>query len=278
MLRYGVTAVCAGSAGVHAALIRPHLVEGGPPLGAAFAAAAAALALGALAVRQPRHDSCAPTAVSGVLFLIALSYLLSRTIGIPLLIRRSIMRRPLVRVMLLSVTASVLFAAIATGQSAASAEPAQALIRLMTTRQLDAFAAADPMQPGRFAAVLLIPGAQLLVVTATSPSADAIQQRMASGAYREVYLDLQGTPTRAGKVFVQDAGADGIHDGQNGVVDVAYEDGTRQTVFDRALAKQLKGASYDRALTAADERYAGVLKVLVEALQASPSSSSRAAK
>jgi hypothetical protein len=180
--------------------------------------------------------------------------------------------------MLLSVTASVLFAAIATGQSAASAEPAQALIRLMTTRQLDAFAAADPMQPGRFAAVLLIPGAQLLVVTATSPSADAIQQRMASGAYREVYLDLQGTPTRAGKFFVQDAGADGIHDGQNGVVDVAYEDGTRQTVFDRALAKQLKGASYDRALTAADERYAGVLKVLVEALQASPSSSSRAAK
>jgi len=86
VLRYGVTAVCAGSAGVHAALIRPHLVDGGPPLGAAFAAAAAALALGALAVRQPRHDSCAPTAVSGVLFLIALSYLLSRTIGIPLLI------------------------------------------------------------------------------------------------------------------------------------------------------------------------------------------------
>jgi hypothetical protein len=86
VVRYCVTTVCAGSAGVHAALIRPHLVEGGPPLGAAFAGAAAALALGALTVRQPRNDSWAPRAVSGVLGLIALSYLLSRTIGIPLLI------------------------------------------------------------------------------------------------------------------------------------------------------------------------------------------------
>jgi hypothetical protein len=61
-------------------------VEGGPQLGAAFTGAAVALALGALVVRQPRHDPWAPTAVSGVLGLIALSYLLSRTIGIPLLI------------------------------------------------------------------------------------------------------------------------------------------------------------------------------------------------
>jgi hypothetical protein len=71
---------------VHAALIGPHLVEEGPPLGAAFAGAAAALALGALTVGQPRYDSWAPTAVCGVLGLIALSYLLSRTVGVPLLI------------------------------------------------------------------------------------------------------------------------------------------------------------------------------------------------
>lgn len=59
-LRYCVTAVCAGSAGIHAALIQPHLAEGGLPLGSAFAVAATALALAALAVRQPRHDSWAP--------------------------------------------------------------------------------------------------------------------------------------------------------------------------------------------------------------------------
>ena len=86
VLRYWVTAVCAGSAGVHAALIQPHLAEGGLPLGLAFAAAAAALAVAALTVRQPRHDSWAPAAATVVLGVIAVSYLLSRTTGIPLLI------------------------------------------------------------------------------------------------------------------------------------------------------------------------------------------------
>ena len=85
VVRYCVTAACAGSAGVHAALVQPHLAEGGPPLGAAFAAAAAALALAALAVRQPRHDSWAPLAAAVVLCVVAVSYLLSRSTGIPLL-------------------------------------------------------------------------------------------------------------------------------------------------------------------------------------------------
>src|SRR5215472_2207069 len=86
VLRYCITAVCAASAGVHAALIGPHLAEGGLPLGSAFAAAAAALALAALAVRQPRHDSWAPVTATAVLCVIAVSYLLSRSTGIPLLI------------------------------------------------------------------------------------------------------------------------------------------------------------------------------------------------
>jgi ABC-type Fe3+-siderophore transport system permease subunit len=81
-----LTAACAGSAGVHAALVQPHLAEDGPPLASAFAAAAAALALAALAVRQPRHDSWAPAAASAVLCAVAVSYLLSRSTGIPLLI------------------------------------------------------------------------------------------------------------------------------------------------------------------------------------------------
>ena len=86
VLRYCLTAACAGSAGIHAALIQPHLAEGGLPLGSAFAAAAATLALAALAVRQPRHESWAPATATAVLCAIAISYLLSRITGIPLLI------------------------------------------------------------------------------------------------------------------------------------------------------------------------------------------------
>jgi hypothetical protein len=84
-LRYCLTAVCAGSAGVHAALIQPHFLESGL-LGLAFAGATAALALAAMAIRQPRHDSWAIAAASATLCVIAVSYMLSRTTGIPLLI------------------------------------------------------------------------------------------------------------------------------------------------------------------------------------------------
>lgn len=88
VLRYVVTAVCAASAGVHAALIAPHLAEGGPALAGAFAAAALALGAAALAVRTPRHDAWAPGLATAVLAVIAAAYVLSRTSGVPLLIRQ----------------------------------------------------------------------------------------------------------------------------------------------------------------------------------------------
>ena len=84
-LRYCLTAVCAGSAGVHAALIQPHFLESGL-LGSAFTAATVTLALAALVVRQPRHDMWAIAAASVLLSVIAVSYTLSRSAGIPVLI------------------------------------------------------------------------------------------------------------------------------------------------------------------------------------------------
>src|SRR5215472_4278591 len=84
-LRYCITAACAGSAGVHAALIQPHFLES-RLLGSAFTAAAIALALAALVVRRPRRDPWAIVAATATLCVIAVSYLLSRSTGIPLLI------------------------------------------------------------------------------------------------------------------------------------------------------------------------------------------------
>ena len=156
------------------------------------------------------------------------------------------------------------------GDTSASSGAAHGLVALMSTHHLDAIAAPDPADTSRFIAALLVNGGPLLVVSAATPSGGAIAARIASGAYRDVYLDLQGTPTPAGKFFVQDAGADGIRDGQNGIVDVVYEDGTRQTLFDRGLAKTLRGDAYDKALTAADRRYAHMLNSLADAIRAMP--------
>lgn len=85
-LRYLAAAVCAASAGVHAALVPEHVHEGGIRLGGAFAVSAVLLAAASLVVRRPRRDPWALRAAVAVLLGVALAYLLSRTTGIPLLI------------------------------------------------------------------------------------------------------------------------------------------------------------------------------------------------
>ncbi len=175
----------------------------------------------------------------------------------------------------LAICAAAASVATAHAAESASAPVAAALVGELQARHLEAIAAPDPNQSGRYVAALAVPG-ELLVVSAMSPSGGAIAQRIAAGAYRDVYLDLQGTPTPAGKFFVQDAGADGIHDGKDGVVDVVYEDGTRQILFDRTLAKQLKGSAYDQALSAADARYERALMALLDAVRARLSSAATA--
>jgi len=84
-LRFIVVSICAGSAGVHVALVPGHLRES-LALGLAFALSAGALAAASLVLRSPRHDSFAPIAAGVVLALTATGYALSRSTGIPWLI------------------------------------------------------------------------------------------------------------------------------------------------------------------------------------------------
>ena len=84
-LRYVVVLICAASAGVHAALVPEHLRES-RTLGLAFALSAGSLALSALVLRQPRHDTWAPTTAGALLGVTALAYALSQSTGIPWLI------------------------------------------------------------------------------------------------------------------------------------------------------------------------------------------------
>ena len=151
-----------------------------------------------------------------------------------------------------------------------SAAPAATLTASLDRLKLDAIAARDPEDPGRYIAALYIPGSQLLVVHARHPSMDGIRQRLAARQFREVYLDLQGTPTREGKFFVQDARADGILSALpgSGDVDVLYEDGQRQILFNGdMIAQHLTAAEYDAKLASADSRYARMLTLLTSAVR-----------
>jgi len=117
---------------------------------------------------------------------------------------------------------------------------------------------------------MYIPGAELLVVGAVHPSTDAVARRILDGAYCDVYLDVQATPTRAGKLFVQPARADGLLHAVagSGAVDIVYEDGSRTAAFNGDPAGQhLSPAEYDARFEAADHRYAHALTVLEAALE-----------
>lgn len=153
--------------------------------------------------------------------------------------------------------------------SAWSPSLAHAFVALLNSRGIEAFAAPDPDEPGRFVAALSVPHGDLLVVSARQPSAGAVAQRIAAGQFRDVYVDLQATPTPAGKFFVQDSNADGLSNApQNDAIDIVYEDGAKTTVFNGdAKAQHLSRDEYEARFDAADRRYAHALTVLTMALQ-----------
>lgn len=166
---------------------------------------------------------------------------------------------------------SLLYATGGYAQSFASAPLARDLSDMLENASLDVFAAVDPDERGRFIAALRFRDGALLVVSARQPSVDAVERRIHDGAYHDVYLDLQATPTPEGKFFVQDANGNGLLHAVPGssAVDVVYEDGRRTTAFNGDPGEQhLSAAEYDRRFGEADRRYAHALDVLTQALVA----------
>jgi hypothetical protein len=175
-------------------------------------------------------------------------------------------------------THSVLVAVVVTSVSAVSINAAQEgastaatkrLITALADASLDSIATVDPAESGAFVAALHIKGGQLLVVRAHHPSVEALSARLAARQFRDAYMDLQATPTTQGKLFVMDSGADGLpgDDDQPANVDVVYEDGTRQTMFNGARAQKLRD-EYRKQLHDADAKYTRLLNVLTAALNA----------
>jgi hypothetical protein len=159
-------------------------------------------------------------------------------------------------------------AASANAEESPSAAAARHLIAALNAFEPEAIATSDPARPDTFVAALHIPGSQLLVVRQHYSAAEALRQRIALSQFRDVYLDLQGSPAVAGEFFVQDSGADGILDVErgSGAVDVVYEDGVRQTVFNGDFERHhLTRAAYLERLAIADAEYARLLRLLASA-------------
>jgi hypothetical protein len=148
-----------------------------------------------------------------------------------------------------------------------SAPPAAALKARMEQLKLDAVAARDPDEAGRYIAALYIPGVQLLVVSAPYPLASAIDKKIAARQFMDVYVDLQATRERAGHFFVEDFEADGLRSASDAACDTTTLNGTTPVVFNGKFeVQQLTQGDYEARLKRDDERYARMLKVLHSAL------------
>jgi hypothetical protein len=166
---------------------------------------------------------------------------------------------------LLAVTATLGLAA-----DSASGDKAATVRQLLNEQKLDAIAAQDPERPDRFVAALYYPGAQLLAVSAVHPTPQLMQERIANRQYRDVYMDLQGPATRAGRLFVIDLGADGLHDRPQGDgFDITYRSGAEQVSFDGDWkAQKMSREQYDERFEGDDQRYTKMLAALARELTA----------
>ena len=151
----------------------------------------------------------------------------------------------------------------------ASTQSAENLAYFLNRTGLNAMAAVDPAETDVFVAALHVAG-NLLVVRARHPTAQKITAQIKGGKYFRTYLDLIGTPTAAGKLFVADAGANGVLSGMSGAgnIDVIREEGRRQIVFNGDFGRQgLSAAQYDAKLRDMDAEYARLLNLLLSSVE-----------
>ena len=156
---------------------------------------------------------------------------------------------------------------VAGSAGAPSTKAASDFVLLMKTRGLEAYAVQDPKAPGRFVAAMLVPDVQLLVVSAKSTSPDYVQNQIAQHQYREVYSTLSSTAVQDTELFFQDMGCDGLaRDGET--IDIMYERGTVQTIFDGDWKKHnMSKSAYEDKFQNADTEYGEALALLTASLR-----------
>ena len=150
-------------------------------------------------------------------------------------------------------------------EESGSAPLAAELSRIMTEQQLGAAANQDTVDDDRFVAALAFPG-QLLVVSARYSAPLIIQQKIADGQFREVYIDLNSASIAGTKTQITDGGANGLRAADE-MVDV-IDQGTRMLRLDGDPGGQdLSRTEYQDAVAEADIHYARMLRALLDSVR-----------
>ena len=171
--------------------------------------------------------------------------------------------------MLLTLTLTLsLVDGVALATDSDSTTLAQQLAYFCERTGLNAVAASDPSDSGAFVAALYVTG-NLLVVRARYPAVDEMSVRLKTGKHFQVYLDLIATPTPVGKLFVMDAGANGLLSGVPGAekIDVIRERAGQITFNGDFAGQGMAAAQYDAKLAQANTEYARLLELLLSSVQ-----------
>lgn len=173
--------------------------------------------------------------------------------------------------------ASVISAQKLAPVASASSAKAKELVVALQAKKIEAFAVPDPQTPGRYIAVLHVPGAQLLVVAATYEKALEMDSRIYYKDFNNAYADLRTGIYAKDKVWFEDARGDGLVAVPG--KDPAYDSvklGEQQRDFDGDFVdakhknpKKISEDDYFKLFKEADQRYARLLGLLLDAVKAS---------
>lgn len=171
-------------------------------------------------------------------------------------------------------TAAILVTLMYPGPAAAqppaskSAALASELAALLDQMKLDAVAS-NRGPADEYVGALYLPGAQLLVVNARSSVPDRMKYLLLQKSYKDLYLELNGTIHQDSKVFVSDAGINGLQfkPARNQPADTVDAKG-KTAVFDGEWRKaKMSEADYTKAFQEHDEAYSAMLRALIETLK-----------
>jgi hypothetical protein len=71
-------------------------------------------------------------------------------------------------------------------------------------------AANDPSDPERFVAAMLLPGIQLVIVSAEYPAPVLLRERLLTGKFQDAYQDLSAASVPESRLMIEDVRADGL--------------------------------------------------------------------
>ena len=101
---------------------------------------------------------------------------------------------------------------VAAAQESVSTPLAKQLAAALDDADLESIAVKDDQGDDRYVAALFFPG-RLLVVSARMEAPVYVDEKIALGNFREVYIDLNTAAIADTKLLITDGGADGLRDG-----------------------------------------------------------------